>query len=252
MMMQKGNAAPLYGRGYQFIDGGTLKIIAALIMLIDHIGASVLLFLPKIIEIPEEYYALWRSTYIISRNIGRSAFIIFCFFIVEGFFHTHDRVKYAMRLFLFALISQYPFELAVFRDYRWQHTNVFFTLLFGLFAIWGMEEAKKRIGNVFLSISAGAVGVAVCCAGAHLLETDYSYRGVMLIVILYVFRTRPIGRSIVGYLYFLWEPYCLPGFLILHLYNGERGKAGKYLFYLFYPAHLFILACIRLWIAWAF
>ena len=226
---------------YQVLNGSVLKLIAMIIMLLDHVGATVILRLPELGYITTEQWNAWYLCYRIVRNIGRSAFPIFCFFIVEGFYHTHNKWKYAMRLFLFAFISQYPFELALFGEYHWQHTNVFFTLGIGLFTIWGMSATKKKYGMGFLSIVLSLICIGLGCGVAHILHTDYSYKGVVLIVILYVFRTMPVYRTVFGYLSFLWEAYCLPGFLLLHLYNGEKGKFGKYIFYFFYPLHLLLL-----------
>lgn len=233
---------------WQIVNGGALKLTAMLIMLLDHIGAAILRYLPSLITIPEERYQLWHMSYRIVRNIGRSAFPIFCFFIVEGFYHTHNKAKYAARLLLFAMLSQYPFELAVYGEYHWKHTNVFFTLFLGLLTIWSMSETDRRIRNAAAALTIKAFYLSAGCLTAYVLNTDYDYKGVLLIVILYLFRPTPALRSIAGYLSFLWEPYCLPGFLMLHLYNGERGKPGKYLFYSFYPLHLLILYLLRIYV----
>lgn len=235
------------GHKYQILNASTLKVIAMLIMLLDHIGATVIMRLPELGYISQEQYATWYLCYRIVRNIGRTAFPIFCFFIVEGFYHTSNKAKYAMRLLLFAFVSQYPFELALTGECGWRYTNVFFTLFLGLMTIWGMSEAEKRIRDTFCNtvlkiLCIGAGGVV-----AYLCNTDYDYKGVLLIVIMYVFRSQPIVRSVLGYISFLWEAYCLPGFLLIHLYNGERGKLGKYIFYIFYPAHLLLL-----YVAWKY
>lgn len=236
----------LYGQHrYQILNASALKLIAMCIMLIDHIGAAILRYLPELIDIPPERYDLWHHTYRITRNIGRSAFPIFCFFIVEGFYHTHNKAKYALRLLIFAFISQYPFELAIYKTYHWQYTNVFFTLFFGLLTIWGMSVAERRIRNVFLAFVVRLLCFATGCLAAYAMNTDYDCRGVLLIVIFYLFRSLPVVRTVAGYILFLFEPYCFPGFLMIHLYNGKRGRTGKYVFYLFYPLHLLILYLIR-------
>ena len=106
------------------ISGSTLKMIAIVTMLIDHIGAAVLARLLMVNGLGEldqtnaDAIMQWLSangalywTYTIMRMIGRVAFPIFCFLLVEGFLHTHDVKKYAMRLGLFALLSEIPFDL---------------------------------------------------------------------------------------------------------------------------------------------
>ena len=124
------------------ISGSTLKMIAIVTMVIDHIGAAVLARLLMVNGLGEldqtnaDAIMLWLSangalywTYTIMRMIGRVAFPIFCFLLVEGFLHTHDVKKYAMRLGLFALISEIPFDLAFSsKILEFNYQNVFFTL----------------------------------------------------------------------------------------------------------------------------
>ena len=121
------------------ISGSTLKMIAIVTMVIDHIGAAVLARLLMVNGLGEldqtnaDAIMQWLSangalywTYTVMRMIGRVAFPIFCFLLVEGFLHTHDVKKYAMRLGLFALISEIPFDLA-FSDkiLEFNYQNVF-------------------------------------------------------------------------------------------------------------------------------
>ena len=107
------------------ISGSTLKMIEIVTMVIDHIGAAVLARLLMVNGLGEldqtnaDAIMQWLSangalywTYTVMRMIGRVAFPIFCFLLVEGFLHTHDVKKYAMRLGLFALLSEIPFDLA--------------------------------------------------------------------------------------------------------------------------------------------
>lgn len=227
-----------------------LKMIAIITMLIDHIAASFIVaaFLGKA-ETP--YY--WYRIYYVMRYIGRTAFPIFAFLLVEGFFHTHSRKKYLGRLVLFTLLSEIPFDMAFqgvlfYRDDQ----NVFCTLTIGFLVIWGMEELYKRyktnrVMNSFLD-------AALILAGsfaAILLGTDYNAYGVLLIALFYFGKRAKLPRlltCIAGYLLFLWEPYCFGGFLLILFYNGTRRKRGKgfqYFFYLFYPVHLLILGLIR-------
>ena len=116
------------------ISGYWLKLIAVISMLIDHTSAVILEQIPGL-EAPAFFM----------RIIGRAAFPIYCFLLVEGFYHTRSRAKYAGRLFLFALISEVPFDLAFSRRmWDFSSNNVFFTLLFGLLVIWGVEGIKQK------------------------------------------------------------------------------------------------------------
>ena len=116
------------------ISGYWLKLIAVISMLIDHTSAVILEQIPGL-----------ENPAFLMRIIGRLAFPIYCFLLVEGFYHTRSRAKYAGRLFLFALISEVPFDLAFSRRmWDFSSNNVFFTLLFGLLVIWGVEGIKQK------------------------------------------------------------------------------------------------------------
>ena len=123
------------------ISGSTLKIIAIVTMLIDHTGATVLRAILNQPNIMDNLFNrdVWVSIYSASRSIGRLAFPIFCFLLVEGFVHTRNVYKYAGRMFLFALISEIPFDIALKGNlYIPQKQNVYFTLLIGLLVLIGI------------------------------------------------------------------------------------------------------------------
>ncbi len=176
------------------------------------------------------------------RGIGRLAFPIYCFLLIEGFERTHSRAKYAFRLFLFALISEVPFDLAFHgqRVYLY-YQNVFFTLLLGLLMMWAMKELEERVPIPVLRWAGmGAVFLAAAFA-AEKIYCDYGANGIIAIALLYLFRKNKWHQIIAGILAFLWEITAPLAFLFIGLYNGERGLRLKYVFYLFYPLHLLIL-----------
>lgn len=222
---------------FQKITGSALKLIALITMLLDHIGAV-------LVVSPQPYYAL--------RLIGRIAFPIFCFLLVEGFLHTRNLWRYAFRLFLFALISEIPFDLAFHQTLFYKdQQNVFFTLLIGLLVIsilHNLEETLKDKPVIYLicraiAIAAG-MGIAWC------LKTDYSYIGVLAITLLYVFH-RQRTSAIACACFFLCfssvtEITSFASVPLIMAYNGKRGLSLKYVFYLFYPIHLLILYLISL------
>ena len=145
-------------RRWKGISGSTLKMIAIVTMLIDHIGAVVLARLlivqgvNSIDTSSQNAVMQWLTqnatlyyTYTAMRMIGRIAFPIFCFLLVEGFLHTHDVKKYALRLGAFALISEIPFDLTFSgKVLDFQYQNVFFTLFIGLLTmmVYHMVEEK--------------------------------------------------------------------------------------------------------------
>lgn len=214
--------------GKRGISGTALKWIAIISMLTDHVCAVLLNHL--------------TAAYWIRGSIGRLAFPIFCFLLVEGFLHTRDLKKYALRLFVFALLSELPFDLAFYGALVWEHQNVFFTLFIGLAVMAGMSYLKKKLFDRALLLSLGNLFCLFAgMAAADLLRTDYSWRGVLSIGLMYLFCASRVTQVIWGGISFLWEPGALAAFLPIWFYNGERGRGGKYFFYFFYPLHLLAL-----------
>ena len=216
-----------------------LKIIAIISMLIDH--ASFAFY---------GGFSPWNY-------LGRLAFPIFAFQISQGFQHTSDVKKYALRLLVFALISQIPFSLFLYTiTGEFLTLNVFFTLLLGLIAIILYEKCSSKWLGFFLCI-----GLAVL---ASLLHTDYGYYGVLLIFLFYILRNHKIGMvfAFIGLTILKYIPSWLqtnfyyPNLVLclftclaiipLLLYNGKQGKKIKYFFYVFYPCHLLLLAFLRM------
>ena len=200
-----------------------LKCIAIVTMLIDHIGA---ILFPAQIGF---------------RIIGRFSFPIFCFLLVEGFYHTKDVKKYMIRLGIFALISEIPYDLA-FRNVflEFQRQNVFFTLLLGIVLIYMLQHTNR----VYIKISYILLAMWV----APIAGLSYDYRGILLIVIYYVCRSNLLAKLVWGSAWnFLWTGVQQFGTLAsipIALYNGEKGRSMKYIFYVFYPVHLLILCFI--------
>lgn len=232
--------------GCQRLTGSGLKWIAVFTMLIDHIGAALLEYWLWINpEVPSAL--LWHRIDVICRCVGRLSFPLFCFLIVEGFCHTHDLRRYGLRLLLFAVLSEIPYDLAFTHSaFDWEAQNVFFTLFLGLTALYLLRRWQGRLLPQSLS-------VVICAAAAEFLHIDYGLFGVLLIILLYLLRDKPHWRTVAGCaLIFLYEPlgslrgFAAVAFLLLYLYSGEKGKGNKYFFYLFYPAHLLLLYGVSL------
>lgn len=203
-----------------------LKCIAVATMLIDHIGAF--LYTDQ----------LWM------RYIGRLAFPIYCFLIVEGYYHTRDVRKYIGRLTLFALISEVPFDLACADQIVYmERQNVFFTLTLGLVCICVIDRLSNRW------LAAGIAGV-LCLLTGSVIHSDYGAGGLLMILCFYIFRGHTCGRWLsIGALNCLcYEPIqCVGTFALVSVqcYNGTKGPSAKYFFYAFYPVHLLLLYLIR-------
>lgn len=261
-------------------SGYHLKLIALITMLIDHVAAVVIWRIyaasfhltgsmqisdfigDKIIVWVAEHQDMVYTIYEWMRYIGRMAFPIYCFLLVEGFLYTRSVTKYALRLFVFALISEIPFDLAIAGEW-WtlEYSNVFFTLVLGLMAIWTMSYIEKfyefwqekqwePVLGMILTGAAGIVVVAVFGGVAELvLRTDYGFGGVVAILVLYLFRKQremSFALSVLA-LSILCDSTEILALLMLYplmKYDGTRGKNMKYVFYIFYPVHLLILAFV--------
>lgn len=236
-------ARPLGG-----ISGSTLKLIAIITMLIDHTGAvviSTIYRLPAITADPARQ-ALWKNIYNLSRDIGRIAFPIFCFLLVEGYLHTRSAAKYAQRLLLFALISEIPFDLALKGNWFFPaKQNVYFTLFIGLLVMIGISRITQNgMRNLFLAVIPIAAGMYL----ALKIDTDYNYKGVFLIAILYLMRYTRLYQCIGGAAATAWELPAPLAYIPVYLYNGKRGLRLKYVFYWFYPVHLMLLWVIKTYV----
>jgi len=224
------------------VSGSTLKLFAVITMLIDHTGAAVLEPILGQSSLRNSDYQLYRTLltlYRTMRGVGRLAFPIFCFLIVEGFFHTRSVRKYCERLFLFALISEFPFDFALKRSVPyWNKQNVYFTLLIALICVW-MLDSLREMPWVQLTALASAMYLT------DALKTDYNYKGVFLIAMLYLFHDYRTYQCMAGAASISWEKYAPLSFLLCWFYNGKRGLRLRYLFYVFYPGHLIVLGILR-------
>ena len=227
---------------FKILSGSSLKIIAIITMLIDHIGAVVIwhgYLLPNAPIAPNTLAYNIYTAYKIMRFIGRISFPIFCFLLVQGFIHTSNKRNYAIRLFLFALISEIPFDIAIHGSWwSFASQNVFFTLLIGFLVLWFINIWQDK---TYLHLILIALGMGL----SFVMKTDYSYWGVILIVALYYFRNWPAMQTISGSIFLSWEAPAILAFIPINMYNGKRGMSLKYFFYLFYPVHLAALALIR-------
>lgn len=235
-------------------------------MLIDHFGAAVLgryltkagfltamenktAFLAWKASYGELYFLYW-----ITRGIGRIAFPIFCFLLVEGFFHTKDIKKYSVRMALFALISEIPFDLAFQNTIlEFAYQNVFFTLTIALFTIAACGQIAKApekalLTKCLLQLACLFLGMIVA---QKVFRADYGAFGVFAVWILYLFYGRRKQMLTAGVLTFLWEVTAPLAFVPIKFYNGKRGISLKYFFYLFYPVHILLLylLCVLLGIS---
>ena len=245
----------------RFLSGSALKIIAAIAMVVDHVG---LLFFPS---------------QNIFRIIGRLSFPIFAFMISEGARYTKNKLRYFLLMFSLATVCQVVYY---FFDNGSLYMCILVTFSIAVLNIYAMQNFKKRLfdgspvskqAGAFLLFIGAVVGTYFLCNFCAPVIIDYGFWGCMTPVLASVFDFRNIDapKSLkrldclplrvlclwLGLLFLaldwlsvtllpFWALLSLP---ILLLYNGEKGKMKtKYFFYIFYPLHLVLLEGIYMWV----
>lgn len=227
-----------------------LKTIAIIAMLIDHIAWA---FVPTGTILGQ-----------IMHIIGRITAPIMCYFIAEGYYHTHNMKKYALRLAIFALISHIPYNYFMTgkivnpftSGFR---TSVIYTLFLGLISliIWNNEKLNKNWKTVLITI--------ICILS---IPGDWSFIAVLWVlyfginhddfgkqILSFSLISIPVSASFLIMLIIkdsnwykqIFQVGVFLAIPLLSQYNGERGgsKHSKWIFYIFYPLHLLILGLIK-------
>lgn len=243
-------------RTFKGISSFALHMLAMLLMLCDHLWATLL---------PAQE---WLTC------IGRAAFPIFAFMITEGYFHTSNVRKYILRLSLFAVISEVPFNLIYGSCVVYPfHQNVLWTFVLALLLIVLIEKAKARQKMwliVFTCVGAVVAGFLI----GSITMVDYYGAGVVTVLMFYFFHGRAwwcfagqlicmyiLNVQLLGGYYYSIQiggyqfPLVQQGLALLALipiwmYNGRQGyhsKGFQYLCYAFYPVHLLLLYAVWQW-----
>ncbi len=249
---------------YRFLTGNVLKWTAAVSMVIDHIAAVVLkgYVNARLLSFTGTQLERLDVIYTWMRRVGRTAFPLFAFLLVEGFFHTRNRKRYGMRLLCFAAVSEIPYNLAFYGQVWYAAAqNTLFTLFLGFLLMTAAD--RMRDGRVWkgrngrLSMPADGVrfavqGLVFLSGGglAYVCRLDYTYKGIALIAVFYLFFAFRSAAALAGLCVFSWNPWSFPAFLMILFYNGRR-RGGQRRgsvpvwqmrgFYLFYPLHLLTL-----------
>lgn len=257
---------------FQCLSGNQIKMIAVVCMFIDHFWAVFYITFSRLVINPMlqaglmtfEQAEILLGIYNFFRSIGRIAFPLFCFAFAEGYAHTHSKGRYLLRLALFALISEVPFditfqfgggpegwseEIARHWPMYWRHQNVFFTFLLAFSGLWLMEKAASLVKWKPLAfLLQCGVAFVVCYLAEFKVRGDYDGFGVFFIFVAYFLRKNRIVQTaglILATL--LFNPGCEPipfaiALVLMLLYNGQRGQRNlKYFFYWFYPVHIALL-----------
>lgn len=235
------------------LSSASLHVLAMIFMLFDHAWATV---------VPGNQ---WMTC------VGRLAFPVFAFMIVEGYFHTRDLKRYVMRLLVLAVLTEIPFNLmyagGVFYPF---HQNVIWTFLMGIGLICLNEWAKKK-GKLWLRVLMAVVSAVVGLALGFATMVDYYGVGVLTVLVFYFFHGRKwwcllgqvaalywLNVEVLGGLYFEVEMFgstveivqqglALLALIPIWLYRGRQGYHAKWFrwfCYGFYPLHMLCLYLI--------
>jgi hypothetical protein len=236
------------------LTANQIKWIAIFTMLIDHIAWS---FVPTNSVLGQ-----------IMHVIGRITAPTMCFFIAEGYVHTHNVRKYALRLGIFALISQVPYTFYHTGKIQFLSTadftemfNVIYTLLLSLLAIWAWDSIKNKTLRLLTLIGLCVLAMPGdwMCIDVLVTLFFWMYRGsfrdqavffsifTACMVASYMVIMIAMGKPFYTQFFQAGVLLCLP---ILSRYNGKRGggKNSKWAFYIFYPLHLFALGLLQMFI----
>lgn len=246
----------------QVINQDMLKLIAIVPMTIGHF-CSYLSEGAMYADIPFVVFVLMHSALF--------APPIFFFFITEGYRYTRSRKKYALRIVVFAIITQIAFSLAgyetIFSMSFFAEFNIFFTLLIGLFALMIWDSKWKLPVRITLIVLLDILTV--------LLSSEWMIFGVVIMLVFYILHDQPKKRfiaftstilvhqilistlSFCGWKWTLltvvvqFSACMLSYFVISKCYNGAKGNhplLAKWFFYIFYPAHLIVIYLVKVMI----
>ena len=235
------------------LTAAVLHIIAMTLMLMDHLWATLL---------PARE---WLTC------AGRVAFPIFAFMAVEGYFHTRSFKKYILRMLLFAVLSEIPFDLMYGGTWFYPvHQNVLWTFLLGLLGVWLMEQVRKK-GKTWMYLLVCVLVVPAGLVLGTLCMVDYYGVGVLTVFVFYFLHGRKwwcflgqlaalywLNVELLGGLMYLVQLFgmefelCQQGLALLALipiwlYRGRQGyhsKPFQYLCYAFYPVHILLLVVV--------
>ena len=242
-------------RSCRGLSKSALQLIAAAAMVIDHTSVFI-----------GDLYL-----YYLMRFIGRTTIIIMCYFIAEGYHKTRDLDKYLLRMGLFAAVAQIPFYLYSHPDIPSDFMsfitgnlfsrNVIFTLFTGLALISILHSRYSPILKILALAAAFHITRNSDWRMYALLwilcfDIFYGSKKKQLIAasVILLMRCVDIGYGIfsesisAGYLTvgdLLQMAVTFGGFIaipLIALYNGSRGRRTRFGFYIFYPAHLLIIA----------
>lgn len=228
------------------ITSAWLKRLALLCMVIDHTAVALIELGILQTEGQYSYESLMTAfnIYTWMRSIGRLAFPIYLFLLVEGFHKTHDFKKYLLRMGGMAVLSEVPFDLALYGSwFYWGHQNVLFEFFLLLILFHFLQKFKNSLWYQALIISLILIITAF-------VMPDYDLFGIVAGVLFYYAYGNRTSQAliVIPAMSFEWfYPTVFLSAIPIFAYKGDKGKLWSSLHYWAYPLHLIILYFVRLY-----
>lgn len=207
-----------------------LKVVALLAMVVDHVGVYLL---PEILSL---------------RIVGRLAFPLFAFALVQGFLHTSDFSMYSRRVLFLALAWQVLYSFFYLMGYfpKSEPLNFVFILYIGLIILDMLRDKKFVCVIVILLVIFlfDVIGFSI----------PYGSYGLILIVLIYFFYYDLLFLSFClfvlsfGYVYFGFHGVIqvfAPFSLLFVFFRFSLFKVPSFFFYFMYPFHLAVIFGLR-------
>lgn len=242
----------------KILNSNQLKLIAIIAMTVDHIAWAMFDGYPRAL-LP-----------LVMHIIGRLTCPIMCYFIAEGYHYTRNINKYTFRLFAFAFVSHFAYIFASndFVDFKsfipfyygnfLNQTSVMWSLAWGLVMLRIADSKRiKSIYKVLLVILICIITLPSdwSCIAALCIMAIGTNRGnfckQMSWMIFYVALYSLVYFFAIDKAYGILQMGVVLSIPVIAMYNGKRGKNPKinkfmkWFFYIFYPAHLFVIGLIN-------
>lgn len=235
------------------ITADGLKLFACVCMLIQSVGIAVvergMIHLDQYTQeslsqamAQDSHLMMLAGIGSVMQLIGGMAMPVFTFLLVEGFRNTSDFKKYFLSVLLFAAVSEIPYDLAVNgKLFDFSNQNAMLSMAICLLMLYFLDLIKNRTGlaGAFFKVAI----VAASVVWAALFRTEYGLCLVLLTAIFYIFYTRNVLKTVLGMIVSLLYVTGPVAFYGIWCYNGQRkNRVPKYVYYVFYPLHLLVLA----------
>lgn len=239
------------------VSVNSLKIAGALLMTLYFFGAAVIQngilqvnrYTPEQLSqlLAEDANAmLWAGIGSMAEIIGMVGISIFAYLAAQGAERTSSMGKYVLSVLVFAIVSEVPYDLAVYGQvWSWESQNTLWTVFIALVTLWLMKYVEGR-GAASYALS--AVAAAGGCLWAILLNCRFGWGFVLIASALFLFRRNRVISLIAGLGASLVYLTAAMGFILISMCSGERrtgeSSLGKYAYYAYYPIMLLLLALL--------